>query len=215
MIIDEGCCYEELLVRRPSSGCRGCICCLYDGYEQRIFIASYRCVSLSSLSFFPKPNAPFNDFIVIFVLIDYDYAGFSVFDLCSSKSEKILGLILRINSSNICWYCLFTGFVKAMSNTYGILLITVLMGNGLVGLPRRLWHWADTERELNSLYMTVIRRTIDVDECLWFERLLNFMSPWCGRSCDRTEYDVMRCCVMLCYTISYFVLFYDAVWCEW
>ena len=102
MIIDEGCCYEELLVRRPSSGCRGCICCLYDGYEQRIFIASYRCVSLSSLSFFPKPNAPFNDFIVIFVLIDYDYAGFSVFDLCSSKSEKILGLILRINSSNIC-----------------------------------------------------------------------------------------------------------------
>lgn len=43
-----------------------------------------------------------------------------------------------------------------MSNTYGILLITVLMGNGLVGLPRRLWHWADTERELNSLYMTVI-----------------------------------------------------------
>ena len=47
------------------------------------------------------------------------------------------------------------GFVKAMGNTYGILLITVLMGNGLVGLPRRMWFYADTEGELNLLYMMV------------------------------------------------------------
>ena len=42
-----------------------------------------------------------------------------------------------------------------MSNTYGILLITVLMGNGLVGLPKRMWYYTDTERELNLLYMMV------------------------------------------------------------
>ena len=42
-----------------------------------------------------------------------------------------------------------------MGNTYGILLITVLMGNGLVGLPRRMWYYADTEGELNLLYMMV------------------------------------------------------------
>ena len=91
MITDEGCCDEELLVRRSSSGCRGCICCLYDGYEQRISITSYRCVSppsLQSLSSFLKPNAPFNnDFFVIFDLTVYDGKGFSIFDLCSSKSD--------------------------------------------------------------------------------------------------------------------------------
>ena len=48
-----------------------------------------------------------------------------------------------------------TGFVKAMGNTYGILLITVLMGNGLVSLPRRMWYYADIDAELNGLYMMV------------------------------------------------------------
>ena len=42
-----------------------------------------------------------------------------------------------------------------MGNTYGILLITVLMGNGLVGIPRRMWNYADVDMELNSLYMMV------------------------------------------------------------
>jgi hypothetical protein len=82
MIIDEGCCDEELLVRRPSSGCRGCICCLYDGYEQRISITSDRCVSpssLQSLSLFLKPNAPFcNDFFVVSDLTIYNGAGFNI-----------------------------------------------------------------------------------------------------------------------------------------
>ena len=45
-----------------------------------------------------------------------------------------------------------------MGNTYGILLITVLMGNGLVGLPRRMWYYADPEMELNWLYMMVYNR---------------------------------------------------------
>ena len=31
------------------------------------------------------------------------------------------------------------GFMMAAGNTYGILLIVLLMGHGLVALPRRLW----------------------------------------------------------------------------
>ena len=48
-------------------------------------------------------------------------------------------------------------FLMAMGNTYGILLITVLMGNGLVALPRRIWQLGDTELELNRLYLQVSR----------------------------------------------------------
>ena len=54
------------------------------------------------------------------------------------------------------------GFTMAMSNTYGILLITVLMGNGVVGLPRRLWRLADTSIELHRLYLQVHRKRINI-----------------------------------------------------
>eukprot|EP01035_Chromulina_nebulosa_P034696 gene34696-46579_t len=48
------------------------------------------------------------------------------------------------------------GFTMAMSNTYGVLLITILMGNGLVGIPKRLWLMADRERELQRLFTSAI-----------------------------------------------------------
>jgi len=47
------------------------------------------------------------------------------------------------------------GFLMAMGNTYGVLLIIVLMGNGLVALPRRLWQLGNAERELVRLYLLV------------------------------------------------------------
>ena len=46
-------------------------------------------------------------------------------------------------------------FSMAVSNTYGILLITVLLGNGLVSLPIRLWLMSDPELELQRLYLSV------------------------------------------------------------
>jgi hypothetical protein len=46
-------------------------------------------------------------------------------------------------------------FMMAMTNTYGIVLIIVLMGNGLVSLPRRLYQMGDYESELQSLYIQV------------------------------------------------------------
>lgn len=43
-----------------------------------------------------------------------------------------------------------------MSNTYGVLLITVLMGSGLVSLPKRLWNMADIDNELKRLYISAL-----------------------------------------------------------
>mmetsp|Transcript_2258 Transcript_2258/g.3469 ORF Transcript_2258/g.3469 Transcript_2258/m.3469 type:complete len:696 (-) Transcript_2258:95-2182(-) len=47
----------------------------------------------------------------------------------------------------------FIGFMMAMGNTYGVVLIILLMGNGLVALPRRLWHMGNTGVELTRLYL--------------------------------------------------------------
>jgi hypothetical protein len=49
----------------------------------------------------------------------------------------------------------FIAFMMAMGNTYGVILIILLMGNGLVALPRRLWQMANTECEINRLYLAV------------------------------------------------------------
>ena len=50
------------------------------------------------------------------------------------------------------------GFMMAMGNTYGVFIIIVLMGTGLVDLPRRLWQLADYDRELQRLYISVSRQ---------------------------------------------------------
>jgi hypothetical protein len=47
------------------------------------------------------------------------------------------------------------GFMMAMTNTYGLMIIIVLMGNGLVALPRRMWELGNTSDELVRLYMLV------------------------------------------------------------
>jgi hypothetical protein len=50
----------------------------------------------------------------------------------------------------------------AMGNTYGVLLITVLLGSGLVGVPKRLWMMADDAGELMRMYISVSYRCIKV-----------------------------------------------------
>lgn len=50
----------------------------------------------------------------------------------------------------------FIAFAMAMGNTYGVLFIILLMGNGLVSLPRRLWTIGNTEFEINRLYLLAI-----------------------------------------------------------
>lgn len=46
------------------------------------------------------------------------------------------------------------GFMMAMGNTYGVILISLLLGHGLVAVPQRLWMMADTESELQNLYIS-------------------------------------------------------------
>jgi hypothetical protein len=49
----------------------------------------------------------------------------------------------------------FLAFMMAMGNTYGVVLIILLMGNGLVALPRRLWRKGNSQHELIRLYVMV------------------------------------------------------------
>jgi hypothetical protein len=44
--------------------------------------------------------------------------------------------------------------MMAMGNTYGVFIIIVLMGSGLVGLPRRLWQISDSNTELKRIYIS-------------------------------------------------------------
>lgn len=47
----------------------------------------------------------------------------------------------------------FVGFMMAMGNTYGVLLIICLLGNGLVALPKRLWHMGNPTAEISRMYI--------------------------------------------------------------
>jgi len=45
------------------------------------------------------------------------------------------------------------GFMMAAGNTYGLLLIILLMGSGLVNLPRKLWQLSDYSAEQMRYYL--------------------------------------------------------------
>lgn len=72
-------------------------------------------------------------------------------------------LIYMVASSGLTFHEVVS-FMMAMSNTYGVLLITVLMGSGLVSLPKRLWNMADSDMELKRLYLSV--RMSEVVRCV-------------------------------------------------
>ncbi|KAG0223548.1 hypothetical protein BGX31_008446 [Mortierella sp. GBA43] len=42
-------------------------------------------------------------------------------------------------------------YVMALSNSWGLILVVVFMGHGMVDVPRRLWHKGDNARELRRL----------------------------------------------------------------
>lgn len=65
-------------------------------------------------------------------------------------------------------------FLMAMGNTYGVLLITLLMGTGLVAIPKRLWLLGDVEGELNRLYLSASgveeayqNARYELEDCEW------------------------------------------------
>ncbi|CAN0145164.1 unnamed protein product, partial [Phaeothamnion confervicola] len=50
-----------------------------------------------------------------------------------------------------------SGFLMAWSNTYGLLLIILLMGHGLVEVPRRLWRSSFPQKELSLMLFRVTK----------------------------------------------------------
>lgn len=44
-------------------------------------------------------------------------------------------------------------FLMAIGNTYGVLLLVVLAGSGLIGVPRRLWEMTETDSELERCWL--------------------------------------------------------------
>lgn len=69
----------------------------------------------------------------------------------------------------------FLAFMMAMGNTYGVVLIILLMGNGLVALPRRLWRKGNSQYELTRLYVMVrLFSIVEVKRCRLY--LLNPLS---------------------------------------
>lgn len=77
--------------------------------------------------------------------------------ICSGILAMIAGIIYLIYmfASGGGSFNKIISFTMAMSNTYGVIVITVLMGVGLVGIPKRLWMMADTESEMKRLYISV------------------------------------------------------------
>lgn len=52
------------------------------------------------------------------------------------------------------------GFCISASNTFGLLVLTLLMGFGLVGLPRNLWLASDTTGKLRNLHARVTSQNV-------------------------------------------------------
>lgn len=58
----------------------------------------------------------------------------------------------------------------AMANSWGLFLVIVFMGYGLVAVPRRLWFTGNTKRHLRELYAKASRLK---EECIDSEMEFN------------------------------------------
>lgn len=57
------------------------------------------------------------------------------------------------------------GFVVCLGNVYGLVLSVLLLGYGLVDVPRRLWSAGDTELRLEQAYFEAATVWSNLDEC--------------------------------------------------
>lgn len=55
----------------------------------------------------------------------------------------------------------------ALGNTYGLLLVSLLLGYGLVALPRSMWRQARPEYELRKLYLMAVKTDDKLFEAVW------------------------------------------------
>ncbi|SAM04151.1 hypothetical protein [Absidia glauca] len=84
----------------------------------------------------------------------------------------ILGLIYLVLKGGITTRMKLQGFVMAMANSWGLFLVIVFMGYGLVAVPRKLWYASDIKHHLNELYTKAPRIKEDcMDSELEFNEL--------------------------------------------
>lgn len=88
-------------------------------------------------------------------------------------------------------------FLMALGNTYGVLLIIVLLGHGLVGLPKRLWQLSNYDKELERLYASapIIEETyqdckFEIEDCeVEVEKALQAVE---SRGLDRFDINLIK-----------------------
>lgn len=56
------------------------------------------------------------------------------------------------------------GFLMALANTYGLVIIIMLLGHGLVQVPRKLWETSFNERQLQRHYFVAPKVGNDAPE---------------------------------------------------
>ncbi|ORZ25110.1 LMBR1-like membrane protein-domain-containing protein [Absidia repens] len=64
----------------------------------------------------------------------------------------ILGLFYLVFKGGITTRAKLQAFVMAMANSWGLFLVIMFMGYGLVAVPRKLWYATDIKRLLNEIY---------------------------------------------------------------
>lgn len=57
--------------------------------------------------------------------------------------------------------------LMTLGNTYGLLIVTVLLGYGLVAIPRGLWREADPNYELRKVYIMATKADDTLFEAVW------------------------------------------------
>jgi hypothetical protein len=68
------------------------------------------------------------------------------------------GIIVSIHNREI-----IQGYVMAAANSWGLLLVIIFMGYGLVSVPRNLWYSGNYVRHLHQLYANASRLK---EECM-------------------------------------------------
>ncbi|KAI8875403.1 hypothetical protein K501DRAFT_202707 [Backusella circina FSU 941] len=97
----------------------------------------------------------------------------------------IVGLVYLIFANGYTKREIIQGYVMAAANSWGLLLVIVFMGYGLVSVPRNLWYSGNYVRHLHQLYASASRLKEEcMDSELEFNELAKTMNAVSKRSMD-------------------------------
>ena len=57
-----------------------------------------------------------------------------------------------------------TGIAVTASNTWGLFVLVILLGYGLVDIPRSVWHFSQLDYSLNYSYFKVAKLKLDLED---------------------------------------------------